>query len=232
MGEISRTYCKDGMNQRRTVLVAVGLVLSGTLTTALWTTVQTTSATDRMNRPVAEDIHTLSEQNLYLTWTVSSAPNGQSRIRGFIYNNSDDRVNDLQLRIIELDPSNRILSNGVRTFEESVPARDRVAFEVQVPSHGSSSYQLMIDTFTQNLADGVRAVVGSGVAPRRAGGGRSHGHRRAAHARAATHGIPSELRRDRRTISSRWARCARAWPFDTTSVSPATQDTRPRKRIS
>ncbi len=165
MGEISRTYCKDGMNQRRTVLVAVGLVLSGILTTALWTTVQTTSATDRVNRPVVEDIHTLSEQNLYLTWTVSSAPNGQSRIRGFIYNNSDDRVNDLQLRILELDPANRILSNGVRTFEESVPARDRVAFEVQVPSHWSSSYQLMIDTFTQTYGESGLIDVATTLSP-------------------------------------------------------------------
>ena len=140
------------MNQRRTVLVAAGLVLTGTLTTALWTPVHTTTATDRVNRPVAGDAHTLSEQNLYLTWTVSPAPNGQSSIRGLIYNNSDDRVSDLQLRILELDPANRILSNGVRTLAESVPARDRVAFEVQIPNHSSSSYQLTIDTFTQSIA--------------------------------------------------------------------------------
>ena len=135
------------MNQRLIVLVAVGLVLWAALTAALWTTVRTTSAPDRVDPPVAEEIHTLSEQNLYLTWTVRSAPNGQSRINGFIYNGSDGRVNDLQLRILELDPANRILSSAVRTLEESVPAGDRVAFEVQVPSHGSSSYQLTIDTF-------------------------------------------------------------------------------------
>jgi hypothetical protein len=135
------------MNQRLTVLVAVGLVLWAALTTALWTTVRTEPAPDRVDRPVAEEIHTLSEQNLYLTWTVRSAPNGQSSINGFIYNGSDGHVNDLQLRIVELDRANRILSSAVRTLEESVPAGDRGAFEVQVPSHGSSSYQLTIDTF-------------------------------------------------------------------------------------
>jgi hypothetical protein len=135
------------MTQKQTVLVAGGLVLWATLTTTLWTRARTTSGPDRVDRSVVEEIHTLSEQKLYLTWTVRPAPDGRSSISGFIYNGSDGHVNELQLRILELDRGNRILSSAVRTLEESVPARDRVAFEVQVPRHGSSSYQLTIDTF-------------------------------------------------------------------------------------
>jgi hypothetical protein len=134
------------MKQRRALLVAMGLVLWAMLTIA-WSTTLKTSDTDRVNQPVPEETHALSEQNLYLTWTVRTAPNGQSSIGGFIYNSSNDRVNDLQLRILELDTGNRILSNTVRTLKESVPAGNRAAFEVQVSSRGSSSYQLTIDTF-------------------------------------------------------------------------------------
>ena len=55
--------------------------------------------------------------------------------------------------------------HGVRTFEESVPARDRVAFEVQVPSHWSSSYQLMIDTFTQTYGESGLIDVATTLSP-------------------------------------------------------------------
>jgi hypothetical protein len=116
------------------------------------------------DRARGRGVGAVGDTDLYLTWTVSSAPNGQSRIRGFIYNNSDDRVNDLQLRILELDPANRIVSNGVRTLEESVP-RDRVAFEVQLPSHWSSSYQLMIDTFTQTYGESGLIEVATTLSP-------------------------------------------------------------------
>ena len=74
-------------------------------------------------------------------------------------------MNDLQLRILERDPANRILSNGVRTLQESVPARDRVAFEVQVPSHWSSSYQLTIDTFTQTYGESGLIDVATTLSP-------------------------------------------------------------------
>ena len=133
------------MNQKRALIVAASLLLWAGLTTALSTALQTTKATDPLPPP-AGDSRTLTDQNFFLEWTVGPAPGGQSRVAGYIYNEWLDPVDNVQLRVTELDASGRVISSTVRPLGESVPSEDRAAFDVQVPSHGSS-YQVTIDTF-------------------------------------------------------------------------------------
>src|SRR5262245_21857986 len=135
------------MKETRAVAGAVGLLVCASVAAMLSTGVLVTSATDQIDRPAAERIHTLSEQNLYLTWTVKPTPDGESRISGFIYNISGDLVADVQLRVLELDAADRMLSSSVQTLKESVPPGERTAFVVHVSGHGCSVYQLTIDTF-------------------------------------------------------------------------------------
>ena len=97
-----------------------------------------TCVTDPLANPLAD-------RYFYLSCNVSRQRGGRSRITGFVNNDSNEFVNNVQLRISELDACGHVVSSLVAPLEKSVPAHSDGHFDVHIPT--SPSYQVTVDSF-------------------------------------------------------------------------------------
>ena len=89
----------------------------------------------------AEDL----KEVLPVDFGTSVGWNGQTRITGYIHNNSGDAAGHLRLVISGLDAKRHVISRVYRTLDGGIPTDDRAYFDVQVPT--SPSYRVDVDRF-------------------------------------------------------------------------------------
>jgi len=120
----------------RSLIVAVALPLAAALATA-WPAVPVAAA---------EDGPGLANRLFRVEWTAGTIGEGQTRIVGYVYNESEHDAVNVQLRISELDASGRTVGSVIKPMGESVPAAGRAFFDLQVPNAGPS-YRVEVESF-------------------------------------------------------------------------------------
>src|SRR5439155_2581972 len=93
-----------------------------------------------------EDGPRLANRLFRVEWTAGASGEGQTRIVGYVYNESEHDAANVQLRISELDASGRTVGSVIKPMGESVPAAGRAFFDLQVPNAGPS-YRVEVESF-------------------------------------------------------------------------------------
>ncbi len=133
------------MNRKSPLMMAAAALLLG-VATLPGAAVRTAEAADGVQAAATQEASpTLSDQFFRVEWIVSPGRNGDSRLTGYIYNESGEAAERVQLRISELDTSGRVVSTVTRPVVGTVPGEDRSYFDVQVPT--SPSYQVAVQSF-------------------------------------------------------------------------------------
>src|SRR6476660_8055393 len=125
------------MSSWRSLIVAVALPLGATLATA-WPTGPVAAAEESLPR--------LADRLFRVEWTAGSGGRGQTRIIGYVYNDSDHDAANVQLRISELDASGRTVESVIKPMGDPVPASGRAFFDLWVPNT-SPSYRVEVESF-------------------------------------------------------------------------------------
>ena len=130
------------MNRNRSLVtgVALAVMLGIGLTAAVpGVGVETASAQDQAQG-------TLADQFFRVDFTAEPDGHGTTRITGYVYNADGRAVDQVRLRITELDASGQPLGSFVEPMLEEVPALGRAYFDVKVPSQ-AASYRVAVDSW-------------------------------------------------------------------------------------
>jgi hypothetical protein len=133
------------MSSFRSLTVAVALLLGATLAAA-WLARPVAAAEDLPPGPNQGSSPSLADRLFRVEWTAGTGSQGQTRIIGYVYNESDHDAANVQLRISELDASGRTVKSVIKPMGDSVPAAGRAFFDLQVPNT-SPSYWVEVESF-------------------------------------------------------------------------------------
>ncbi len=133
------------MSSWRSLIVAVTLLLGAALATA-WPAGPVAAAEDVPPVANQESSPRLADRLFRVEWTAGAGSQGQTRIIGYVYNESDHDAANVQLRISELDASGRAVKSVIKPMGNPVPAAGRVFFDLQVPNT-SPSYRVEVESF-------------------------------------------------------------------------------------
>jgi len=133
------------MSSWRSLIVAVTLLLGAALATA-WPAGPVAAAEDVPPVANQESIPRLADLLFRVEWTAGASSQGQTRIIGYVYNDSDHDAANVQLRISELDTSGRTVKSVIKPMGDPVPAAGRAFFDLQVPN-ASPFYQVEVESF-------------------------------------------------------------------------------------
>ena len=152
------------MSSWRSLIVTVALPLTAALAIA-WPA-GPVAATE--NEPPAnqESSPRLSDRLFRVEWTAGASGQGQIRIIGYVYNESEHDAANVQLRISELDVSGRTVGSVIKRMGDPVPAAGRVFFDLQVAG-ASPAYRVAVESFgfmddpwTTERTEGLLAAAG------------------------------------------------------------------------
>ncbi len=87
----------------------------------------------------------LAEQFFHVEWTAGADRAGMSRITGYVYNDYGQAAEDIELLITGLDSAGQPVNTAIEHVSDTVPARGRGYFDVQIPE--SSSYRVDVESF-------------------------------------------------------------------------------------
>jgi hypothetical protein len=79
-------------------------------------------------------------------WTAKPDGHGNVKISGYVYNKYGEAADQLQLRIIALDPSGKQIGSFLEPVPDTVSALDRQYFDVKVPVQ-ATSYRVAVESF-------------------------------------------------------------------------------------
>jgi len=127
------------LNLAMAVLVAIGLVTG-------------CPVMSRQAAAAASPAPALADRLFRVEWSAGAAGQGQSRLVGYVYNDSREDAVNVQLQISELDPSGQAVTSIDQSVGDIVPAGGRVFFEARVPGTGPS-YRVAVASF-DFMADG------------------------------------------------------------------------------
>ena len=94
---------------------------------------------------IMEQDRSLAERLFHVEWTTREGRSGMSRITGYVYNNYGQAAEDIELLITGLDSAGQPVNTAIERVSDTVPARGRAYFDVQVPM--SSSYRVNVESF-------------------------------------------------------------------------------------
>ena len=97
------------------------------------------------NPAIMEQHRGLAERLFHVEWTAQKARPGMSRITGYVYNDYGEAAGDIELLITGLDSAGQPVSTAMEHISDTVPARGRGYFDVQIPE--SSSYRVNVESF-------------------------------------------------------------------------------------
>ena len=152
------------MSSWRSLIVTAALPLTAALAIA-WPA-GPVAATE--NEPPAnqESSPRLSDRLFRVEWTAGASGQGQTRIIGYVYNESEHDAANVQLRISELDASGRTVGSVIKRMGDPVPAAGRVFFDLQVAG-ASPAYRVAVESFgfmddpwTTERTEGLLAAAG------------------------------------------------------------------------
>ena len=87
----------------------------------------------------------VADQFFHLSWNAAPHGNGE-RISGYIYNDYDMAADQIQLRVVALDAAGHQIGSYVERVLDTVPALDRLYFDVDVPAR-AASYRVAVESF-------------------------------------------------------------------------------------
>jgi len=80
--------------------------------------------------------------------SFTAQPEGDgARITGDVYNGDARAVDDVHLRIIELDLSGYAMASYVEPLRGMVPASGSAHFDVRVPNSDAASYRVIVESW-------------------------------------------------------------------------------------
>ncbi|HEV8530166.1 MAG TPA: hypothetical protein VGT00_01975 [Methylomirabilota bacterium] len=97
------------------------------------------------NAAVPRQAATLGDEYFHVEWTAEGGRPGMSRLTGYVYNDYGEAAQGVELQITAVDAAGRPIRNVIQPIGDTVPARGRSYFDLQVPA--SSSYQLSVMSF-------------------------------------------------------------------------------------
>lgn len=95
----------------------------------------------------------LGDQMFHVEWTVTAAPDGQSEITGYVYNDEGEAADNVELRIIALDAAGQPVDSVVRPVRGEVPGLGRAYFDARVPA--SASFRVQVASFEFEAGGGA-----------------------------------------------------------------------------
>jgi hypothetical protein len=95
----------------------------------------------------------LGDQMFHVEWTVAAAPDGQSEITGYVYNDEGEAADNVELRIIALDAAGQPVDSVVRPVRGEVPGLGRAYFEARVPA--GASFRVQVASFELESGGGA-----------------------------------------------------------------------------
>ena len=133
------------MNPWRLIIVAVVLLVGAALEIA-WQAGPVHAAETVAPEANQGATPPLTARLFRVEWTAGASGQGQTRIIGYVYNESDHDAANVQLRVSELDAWGRTVKSVIKPMGDPVPAAGRAFFDLQVPST-SSSYRVEVESF-------------------------------------------------------------------------------------
>ena len=97
------------------------------------------------NPAIMEQDKKLAERFFHVEWTAREEQSGMSRISGYVYNDYGEAAEDIELLITGLDSAGQPVSTAIEHLRDTVPARGRGFFDIQVPE--SPSYRVNVESF-------------------------------------------------------------------------------------
>jgi hypothetical protein len=94
----------------------------------------------------------MADQYFHLDWSVTPGRAGMSRITGYVYNDYGEAAQDIELKITGLDTTGQPVATVFKNVSDTVPARGREYFDVQIPS--SQSYKVDVEAFDFTVGTG------------------------------------------------------------------------------
>jgi hypothetical protein len=133
------------MNPWRLIIVAVILLLGAALEIA-WQAGPAPAAEDVPSMANQESSPRLADRLFRVEWTAGASTQGQTRIIGYVYNESEHDATNVQLLISELDASGRTVVSVIKPMGDPIPAAGRVFFDLEVAGT-SPSYRVAVESF-------------------------------------------------------------------------------------
>ena len=98
-----------------------------------------------MQKSLGGDEGSLGDRMFHVEWAVTTAPDGQSEITGYVYNDEGEAADNVELRIIALDAAGQPVDSVVRPVRGEVPALGRAYFDARVPA--GASFRVQVASF-------------------------------------------------------------------------------------
>ncbi len=133
------------MNLWRPLIVAMALLVGAALEIA-WQAGPAPAAEDVPSMANQEPSPRLADRLFRVEWTAGASGQGQTRIIGYVYNESEHDAANVQLRISDLDASGHTVRSVIKPMGDPIPAAGRVFFDLQVAGT-SPSYRVAVESF-------------------------------------------------------------------------------------
>ena len=128
----------------RSLVLAVALLLGAALAIA-WPAGPVAAAENESPANQEPGLQ-LADRLFRVEWTAGASGQSQTRIIGYVYNESDHDAANVQLRISQLDASGRTVRSVIKPMGDPVPAAGRAFFDLQVAGT-SPSYRVAVESF-------------------------------------------------------------------------------------
>ena len=132
------------MNRWRSPVFAVAVLLGAALPTA-WPA-RSVAAEGEPPPANQESGPRLADRLFRVEWTAGDSGQTESRIIGYVYNDSRQDAVNVRLRISEVDAAGRTVGSVIKAMGDPVPALSRASFDLQVPG-ASPSYRVAVESF-------------------------------------------------------------------------------------
>ena len=132
------------MHVRRSFIVAGTLLFGAALATA-WPEGRVAAADTEQaaNQP---SIPRLADRLFRVEWTAGATGQDETRIIGYVYNDSGRDATNVELRISQLDAAGRTVRSVIKPVGDPVQSGSRVFFDLQVAGT-SPSYRVAVESF-------------------------------------------------------------------------------------
>ena len=87
-----------------------------------------------------------------MDWNVSPGGPGKSRITGYLYNDYGEAAQSVELKITQLDTAGQPVAAVFQNVNDTIPARGREYFDIQVPA--SPAYKVDVEAFNFTVGTG------------------------------------------------------------------------------
>ena len=95
----------------------------------------------------------MGDRYFHVDWSVSPGRPGMSRITGYLYNDYGEAARSVELKITELDTAGQAVASVIKNVNDTVPARGREYFDIQVPA--SPAYKIDVEAFDFTVGSGA-----------------------------------------------------------------------------